>query len=148
MTLNEILVHLGQDLDTTLSLNKEGKCAFTFKETIDVYLEDNFDNKDFNAKCEICELQDSINPIFYEILLETHLLGQGTNGCLFGISKNSKKIILFKNFINDESDYDSFLYDLQGLIKTSIAFQEKLFDIYRTEVARVHTVAPLKSIKI
>ena len=148
MTINDILVLLGRDLDTTFSLNKNGNCAFTFEDTIDVYFKNDQKHKRFYAHCEICELQNNVDPVFYEILLETHLLGQGTNGCLFGISQDAKKIILFKIFIDDEFDYESFLTDFQLLVKTSLVFQKKLFTIYKNEVAQENTIIPLKSIKV
>ena len=116
MTIDALLEKLGKEMGQEISLGENNSCTLVFDQKYELNLETADDGETLHLYAELCEIPEEGRLRFYDILLEAHLFGYGTNGAYFGASKELGQVILFQNFKVAKTDYEDFRQGLEDFL--------------------------------
>lgn len=126
MKIEMLLSKLGQEMGQEISLGEHNSCTLIFDQKYELNLEVAEDGKILHLYAELCHIPEQSRLRLYDILLEAHLFGYGTQGAYFGASQDLGSVILFKNFDINKTDYEEFRSGLENFLNVYEAWKTRI----------------------
>ncbi len=117
MELNDLLREFGQQTGLgELALDENDACQIVFDDQYLVNVEASPGGERFFVHSFLCADPVDGREAFLAELLSANLFGQATEGASFGLDKNRGDIVLFRELVAEETDFQKFSSALEGLL--------------------------------
>lgn len=140
MKFEELLTALGlasqEQVDEAV---KAGACSLQFDKKITINIEHDRNTGTAQAYCEVSRVPATHKDAFFAVLLQAHMFGTATDGCMFGFDPNQHHVILFKTLPLDLLDNTAAISQLEALVNQSIrwnAYLPQLIDSWGDRVTQ------------
>ncbi|MVW70498.1 type III secretion system chaperone [Bordetella sp. 15P40C-2] len=139
MKFEEFLVAL--KLDQRLNLAdavKAGACSIEFDNRVTINIEYDKAQAVAQVYCIAGRAPTVQRDAFFAMLLQAHMFGTATDGCMFGFAPQNEEIILFKTIALGELDTATAIKQLESVVNQSIrwtAYLPELLDDWEKKIA-------------
>ena len=140
MKFDEFLIVLGLDRHLDLAEATEaGSCSIQFDKQLTVNIEHDNDKGVAQAYCVISNAPATHRDAFFAMLLQAHLFGTATDGCMFGFEPKQDQVILFKTIPLAQLDGPQAIAQLESLVNQASrwsAYLPHLLDEWEQKVTQ------------
>lgn len=150
MKFDELLTTLGlaspEKVDEAV---KTGACSLQFDNKITINVEHDSDSDTTQVYCAASHVPPTHRDAFFAVLMQAHMFGTATEGCMFGFDPNQEQVILFKTLPLALLDKTSAISQLEALVNQSMrwnAYLSQLIENWGDRVTQdalstVHAIA-------
>lgn len=118
MKFDEFLIALGLDRRLNLAeATDTGACAIQFDNELTINIEHDKSKGVTHAYCMLSNPPATHRDAFFAMLLQAHMFGAATDGCMFGFEPQQDQVILFKSIsLADLADNRAAIAQLEALV--------------------------------
>jgi hypothetical protein len=140
MTFDEFLIALGLDRRLNLAEATEaGACSIEFDNRVTINMEYDKVPATVQVYCVVARAPAAQREAFFAMLLQAHMFGTATDGCMFGFAPQHEEIILFKTIELGDVDSASAIKQLESVVNQSLrwtAYLPELLDGWGKNIPR------------
>lgn len=117
MKFDEFLIALGLDRRLNLAeATQTGACAIQFDNELTINIEHDKSKDITHAYCFLSNAPATHRDAFFAMLLQAHMFGAATDGCMFGFEPQQDQVILFKTISLADLDSHAAIAQLEALV--------------------------------
>ena len=117
MKFDEFLISLGLDRHLDIAeAAQTGSCAIQFDQQLTVNIENDSDKGIAQTYCIVSNATATHRDAFFAMLLQAHMFGAATDGCMFGFEPKQDQVILFKTIPLAELDGPQAIAQLESFV--------------------------------
>lgn len=149
--IDQILAQLGKQLGVEeLKLQENDATTLVFDKRIELNLECSLDEKYLHLYAMICPIPKEAEKMkaIYDLMMEGHLFGYGTEQAIFGVNHELESFIFFKNLRIETLDFDRFIGELESFLNQFDHWQPKIHKVYHGYETNKPKEKPKGGIKI
>lgn len=125
MHLRDLLLEHSQHVGVPLSLDQDGVCHLVINEEHIVNIEIG-DSENFFFYSEVTRLPEIGNESVFKMLLKANLYGKRTQGMTFALDDHGTQVILFKELLNQYTDFHLYSSTLQNFVDQIVFWKTEL----------------------
>ena len=140
MKFDELLITLGLDRRLNLAeATQTGACAIQFDNELTINIEHDKSKGITHAYCILGNAPATHRDAFFAMLLQAHMFGSATDGCMFGFEPQQDQVILFKTISLSDLDGPAATAQLEALVNQAgrwVAYLPHLIEDWEQKVVQ------------